>query len=572
VALLAADEGLLAFDLSAASDKAVLTWSVDGDGDAATANDSEIFHRVFTAGAWGATTALTTDALPDRNPQVWVDATGNVSLVWDRNGALVLSRNFAAPAAIRDTAESLTVAEYSLTGGPGGNLVLIWQDMGQDGSDAFYRVYDPASGLWSQDTRMSADSDVEQDFSPVWDAMGNLTIAYNNSAVTLQTVSVATQGAGTVEVENVPQSGQMDLLLAKRAIVRDLAVVPGSLKTSGLGFAPGQVVNVTCGIANTGNVAVNAAVVAFYNGDPAAGGVEIHRQTLAGWLAGSETREVTFAWTIPAPAQTRVLHAVIDPEMTVTEFSETNNRASIAIGGSDLEVAARETTVLRDGALRVVARISNIGSAPAAVAGLKLFRDGLTPLLLDEKTVPRIEAGSSAELVFDLPVGTQPEGEGYYLLTVDGEALSEDPDPLNNTASFTAVLWIDDDNDGLPRWWELANGLSDSNPLDGTGDRDGDGFPDAAEYLAGTNPRNGSDFLRIGAFHATSLAPDGTLRQISFSWASTAGAVYDIQRSFNLAGAWETIATDVVATPPLNSHVDSLSGNQPRAFYRLLAK
>jgi len=134
------------------------------------------------------------------------------------------------------------------------------------------------------------------------------------------------------------------------------------------------------------------------------------------------------------------------------------------------------------------------------------------------------------------------------------------------------VLWIDDDNDGLPRWWELAHGLSDSNPLDGRGDRDDDGFPDAAEYLAGTNPRNGNDFLQVGAFHATSLAPDGISRQISFSWASTAGAVYDIQRSFNLAGAWETIATDVVATPPLNSHVDSLSGNQPRAFYRLLAK
>jgi hypothetical protein len=571
-ALLAADEGLLASDLSAAADKAVVTWCVDGDGDSATPNDSEIFYRVFTAGAWGAATALTADAVPDVNPQVWVDATGNTSLVWNKNGALVLSRNFAVPAAIRDTAEGLTVAEYSLTGGPGGNLVLIWQDMGRSGSDTFYRVYDPASALWSQDTRMSADSDVEQDFSPVWDAVGNLTIAYHNSPVTFGTVSVATQGAGTVQVENVPRAGPMSLLLAKRAIVRDLAIVPGSLTATWLGFTPGQEVSVTCEAINSGNVAVSAPVVALYIGDPAEGGVEINRQTIAGWLVGSESRQVNFSWTVPAPAQTRLLHVVIDPDKSVTEFSETNNGAAISVGGSDLEVDARGITVLRDGALRLVAKVSNIGSAPAAVSGLKLLRDGPTPVMLQEKTVPQIEAGSSAELVFELPPGTQPEGEGYYHVTVDGEALSGDPDPLNNSAAFIAVHWIDDDRDGLPRWWEVANGLSDANPLDGTGDRDGDGFSDAAEFLAGTNPRNGADFLRVGSFHATSVAPDGTTRQVSFSWASVAGAVYDIQRSFSLSGGWETVATDVTATPPLNSYVDRLSQDQPRAFYRLRAK
>ena len=571
-ALLGPSGGLLAADIAAAADKAVVAWSVDGDGDPATAADSEVFCRVFSAGAWGAAVAMTTDTVPDRNPQVWVDSTGNVSLVWDRNGQLVHSRNFAAASVVRNTAEGLTVAEYALTGGPGGNLVLIWQEMGANGSDAHYRVYDPASGSWSLDTRLSADSDVERDFSAVWDAMGNLTIAYNNSAVTLQTVSVVTEGAGTVEVENVPQTGQVDLLLAKRAIVRDLAVVPGSLKVSGLGFSPGEAVTVTCEVANTGNVAVENAVVAFYDGDPAAGGVEVRRETLAGWLTSSGTRTLTFTWTIPAPARARVLYAVVDPDKTVTEFSESNNAAHLTVGGMDLEVAARKTTVLRDGALRVVARIENIGSAPAPVAALTLSREGEPPVSLGEKIVSQLEAGNSVEIVFDLPPGTQPEGEGYYLLTVDGEALSGDPDPLNNRAAFTAVLWIDDDNDGLPRWWEQANGLSDSAPLDGTGDRDGDGFPDAAEYRAGTNPRNANDYLRVGQFHTTAAAPEGGNRQVSFSWASAPGALYDVQRSFTLNGGWETIARDVSATPPLNTYTDPLPANTPKAFYRLQAK
>lgn len=570
--LLGPSSGLLAVDISAAADKAVATWSVDADGDPATGNDSDVFYRVFTAGAWAAATSLTTDTVPDRNPKTWVDASGNVSLVWDRNGALVHSRNFAAATTVRDTAEGLTVAEYALTGGPGGNLVLLWQDMGPSGSDAHYRVYDPASASWGLDTRMSADADVERDFSPVWDPMGNLTIAYNNVAITKGTVSVVTEGVGTVEVENVPQSGRVDLLLAKRAIVRDLAVAPGGLKLDGLSYAPGAVVSVTCGVSNSGNVAVENAVVAFYDGDPAAGGVEIRRETLAGWLASSETRDLSFQWTIPAPARARELRTVVDPDGTVTEFSEANNAASITVGGLDLEVSASDITVLRDGALRVVARIANIGSAPAPVASLVLFRAGDPPVPLAQSIVPQIDAGSATELVFDLPAGTQPEGEGGYLLVVDGEGLSEDPDPLNNRAQFTATLWIDDDHDGLPRRWELANGLSDANPLDGTGDRDGDGFPDVAEYLAGTNPRNAADFLRVGELHTASLPPDGQMRQVSIAWASAPGAVYDIQRSFDIQAGWETIARDVAATPPLNTYVDQLPGNTPRAFYRLQAK
>jgi hypothetical protein len=572
VALLDADEGLLAFDISASADKAVVTWCLDGDRDAATTNDTEIFYRILNVGAWSPATALTTDALPDRNPRIWIDATGNVSLAWNRNGAMVLSRNFATPSAIHDTAAGLKVEDYSLTGGPGGNLVLIWQDMGENGSDTFYRVYDPTSTTWSKNMRMSSDSDVEQDFSAVWDAAGNLTIAYNNSPVTMKSVSVPTQGAGSVQVENVPHSGPMSLLLAKQALVRDLAIVPGSLKASGLGFTPGEVLNVTCEIANTGHVAVNAPVVAFFIGDPDINGVQIHRRTLPGWLAAAETRQVTFSWTIPAPTPSRVLHVLLDPGRSVTEFTESNNSASFTLGGPDLKVEATRITAMRDGALRMLATVSNIGNAPSPVSSLTLLQNAQTPVMLEAAPVPQLEAGTSTELIFNLPPATQPEGEGFYRLIVDADALSGDTDPLNNSAALTAILWIDDDADKLPRWWELANGLSDSNPLDGTGDRDGDGFTDAGEYLAGTNPRNGSDFLKIGAFHTTSIAPDNTNRQISFSWASVAGSVYDVQRSFSLSGAWETIASNIPATPPLNSCIDTLSSDQPRAFYRLHAK
>jgi hypothetical protein len=49
---------------------------------------------------------------------------------------------------------------------------------------------------------------------------------------------------------------------------------------------------------------------------------------------------------------------------------------------------------------------------------------------------------------------------------------------------------VDADGDGLPRWWEVDNHLSDATAADAATDRDADGLTAGQEYHAGNNPSN----------------------------------------------------------------------------------
>lgn len=48
----------------------------------------------------------------------------------------------------------------------------------------------------------------------------------------------------------------------------------------------------------------------------------------------------------------------------------------------------------------------------------------------------------------------------------------------------------DSDEDGMPDWWEIANGLVPTNAADGEADSDGDGISNALEYRRWTNPQD----------------------------------------------------------------------------------
>src|SRR5205085_1519075 len=119
----------------------------------------------------------------------------------------------------------------------------------------------------------------------------------------------------------------------------------------------------------------------------------------------------------------------------------------------------------------------------------------------------------------------------------------------------------DSDNDGLPDDWELAHFGNLSR--DGSGDFDGDGLTDLAEFQAGTNPNDASDTLRL----EITLGTTDTLLRFS----AIAGHNYRVEFTDNLnSPAWQLLQ-DVSGVPNSGPiEITTPSGNPIERFYRVV--
>jgi hypothetical protein len=76
----------------------------------------------------------------------------------------------------------------------------------------------------------------------------------------------------------------------------------------------------------------------------------------------------------------------------------------------------------------------------------------------------------------------------FTAMTLQGECGWVDNITLSSTPPENVN--IDLDGDGMPDWWEIANGFDPNDPSDANGDADGDGLTNLQEYLNGTDPHN----------------------------------------------------------------------------------
>ena len=112
--------------------------------------------------------------------------------------------------------------------------------------------------------------------------------------------------------------------------------------------------------------------------------------------------------------------------------------------------------------------------------------------------------------------------EGEHINFVGNRKSNHTADEIHFSATVSAV---DFDDDGMPDEWEVEQSGAWTN-LTATGDFDGDGSSDFAEYIAGTHPTNPASVFAVSP---SAWAPNPQLE-----WSTVSGRVYSVYWSSNL--------------------------------------
>lgn len=481
-----------------------------------------------------------------------------------------MSRNFSGTTnLVRSDSVGAGFGDFALTAGPFGQLALLWQGMSREGSDTHYAIYDVSSSTWSLDIQLFHDAAVERSVAPVWDARGNLTIAYTKVGLTRTNKTLTLSNNSTVTVTNVPQPGRVDLLVTKHRLIQDLALLPGDLAVVVTNWLPYSRATVSATLRNLGDLPATNVTVSFWDGDPAASGILITNRAVPGWLAGGATNLVSVSWAVSESSSNHMVFAMIDPGDLVRESNETNNLQSLALDEPGLEVSLIRYRSETNGALRVIAQVKNGRGAAAARSVLAIRRAGETNAPLATAVIPGLAGGQLAQVALDLPPGTQPEGESVYTLFADDTFQNPALNRTRSSATFAVFRWLDSDGDEIPDAWMTQHfGHPAGQPADRSradDDPDADGISNLGEYHAGTDPRDGNSYFRIRAI----TVAGGSGNAVELSWGSPPNKLYTVERSTNATGGFADLEQHIISTPPETIYMDTTATGGREYFYRL---
>ena len=136
-------------------------------------------------------------------------------------------------------------------------------------------------------------------------------------------------------------------------------------------------------------------------------------------------------------------------------------------------------------------------------------------------------------------------------------------DPVTS-ATFSLVVLADADKDGMADVWEVANGFDPSNAADGGSDSDGDGIKNRDEYVAGTNPKDRTSYLRL------KLEPSADFFTLSFDAAADRTFSLQFLEAVGSFG-WQTLASYPTSSVARVIQYTNLLPAEASRLYRVVA-
>jgi hypothetical protein len=161
-------------------------------------------------------------------------------------------------------------------------------------------------------------------------------------------------------------------------------------------------------------------LVAFYQGDPNAGGVEIGDTNLVGVLAAGATMSVSIPWTVPATTNTLPIYAVIDPEQEFLDSDLLNNEVNNTFVESDLTVQSVTWSQITSNLLSITATVINQGTIASQPATVSFVLNSLTGTNLFSTNIVSLAPGQSVDVNFIWTVPSLGNGLNLYAVVNNG--------------------------------------------------------------------------------------------------------------------------------------------------------
>ncbi|MGO8928165.1 MAG: LamG-like jellyroll fold domain-containing protein [Limisphaerales bacterium] len=419
---------LLKYDMSYDGTNSYVVMTLHADNTLTNVNAHELFEVAYQNGSWGGLQQLTTNQVPNDNPQMAIDPNGHIVLVWLQGDTLasVVDFNFANQRVAATNEYSSNLADFRLASSSSdGRLAIVWAAPSpQYSSDLWGMFYDPNFEVWGSPHQLTADPETEMETAATFYGTNQLIALYDRLDLAI---------GDTNQIGSVITNA--DLYVLQYVLTNDLALVANSLTVSPANPAPGDTATLSVMAENLGDSAVSNVLVAFFQGDPANGGAEIGQTNIAVLMPPGASDVVSIPWTVPATTNPLSIYAVIDPYQQYPQSDLQDEEVNNFFVEPDLALQSLAWGQITSNLLSVTATVINEGTIASQPATVSFTLNLLTGTNLFSTGIVSLAPGQSVDVNFIWNVPSL--GSGLRLFAAVNTGTNADFNPHNNALQMT---------------------------------------------------------------------------------------------------------------------------------------